>query len=139
MNAVLLAHAAATVGMAGVAWFVNVVHYPLFALVAGDFARYEKIHADRTTVVVAPLMTVEAATALVLVAWKPGWLTGAGLALVAVLWLSTAFIQVPCHRALGRGFDAGVHRRLVRTSWIRTAGWTGRSAIALSLLLSHAT
>ena len=72
MHALTLVHAAATIGMGGVAWFVQVVHYPLFALVGGDFAAYEERHANRTTLVVAPLMTVEAATALVLVAVSPG-------------------------------------------------------------------
>ena len=64
--------------------------------------------------------------------WRRGavW---AGLALLAVIWLSTALVQVPLHRRLQGGFDAAAHRRLVRTNWLRTAAWTLRAALALRL------
>jgi hypothetical protein len=134
VHAVALIHAAATLAMAGVAWFVQVVHYPLFAFVGGDFSAYEERHANRTTFVVGPLMTVEAATALLLLAAWPGALTVTGICLLAIIWLSTAVLQVPCHRLLGRGFDGAVHRRLVATSWLRTAAWTARGGVALALI-----
>jgi hypothetical protein len=134
VDALILAHAASTLAMAGLAWFVQVVHYPLFALVGGDFPTYEAAHADRTALVVGPLMGVEALTAVALVIARPGLLTGAGCALVAALWVSTAAVQVPCHRRLARGFDADVHRRLVASSWFRTGAWSARSAIALALV-----
>ena len=134
MHALALIHAAATLPMAGVAWFVQVVHYPLFALVGGDFPAYEESHANRTTFVVAPLMTAEAGSALLLLAVQPDALTAAGVGLLAVIWLSTAVLQVPCHRRLGRGFDGAIHRRLLATSWLRTAAWTARGGVALALV-----
>jgi hypothetical protein len=134
VHAVALIHAAATLAMVGVAWFVQVVHYPLFAFVGGDFPAYEERHANRTTVVVAPLMTVEAATALLLLATRPGVVTVAGVCLLGLIWISTAALQVPCHRLLGRGFDRGVHDRLLATSWLRTAAWTVRGGLALALV-----
>jgi len=62
MNEVLVvAHAAATLVMVGVIWFVQVVHYPLMARVsASQFAAYEHEHQNRTTFVVAPTMLIEA-------------------------------------------------------------------------------
>lgn len=135
MTALLLVHAGATVAMAGLVWFVQLVHYPLFAHVGRDgFARYELEHTRRTTWLVAPLMLVEAATALALLAADPSALTVAGAALLGVVWLSTALVQVPLHGRLERGFDAGAHRRLVRSNAVRTSAWTGRAAIALALL-----
>ena len=134
VQALLLIHAAATVAMAGIAWFVQVVHYPLFALVGDEFAAYEARHAERTTLVVAPLMTIEALAAVLIVIRAPGVLTAVGLALVALLWLATAVVQVPCHRRLAQGFDAGVHRRLVATNWLRTVAWTARAGLAFWLL-----
>lgn len=134
MHALALIHAAATLAMAGVAWFVQVVHYPLFALVGGDFPAYEERHAHRTSVVVGPLMIVEAATALLLLVARPGVVSLLGICLLALIWLSTAVLQVPCHRLLGRGFDGDVHRRLVATSWLRTAAWTVRGGLALGLV-----
>lgn len=135
MTALLLVHAGATVAMAGLVWFVQLVHYPLFAHVGRDgFARYEAEHTRRTTWLVAPLMLAEAATALVLLAVDPSVLTAVGAVLLGVVWLSTALVQVPLHRRLERGFDADAHRRLVRSNAVRTAAWTGRAAIALALL-----
>lgn len=135
MTALLLAHAGATLAMGGLVWFVQVVHYPLFARVGDQaFPAYEAAHTQRTTRVVAPLMLVEAVTAGALAVAEPGALTLVGLALVVLLWLSTAFVQVPLHRALTAGFAAPVQRRLVATNWARTALWTGRGGIALALL-----
>lgn len=60
----LLAHAAATWAMVGLIWFVQVVHYPLFAAVdAAESPVYARLHQRRTTWVVGPPMLVERATA----------------------------------------------------------------------------
>ena len=137
--AALLVHAAATVGMAGVIWFVQVVHYPLFGSIAPErFADFESAHRRRTTWVVAPLMLAELATAVTLVVRPPRggppWAPPVGLGLLALVWLSTFAVQVPLHETLTRGFDATAHRRLVRTNWLRTAAWTARAALALAML-----
>jgi len=135
VTALVLVHAAATLALVGLVWFVQVVHYPLFARVPGGvFAAYELEHGRRTTRVVAPLMVVEALSAAALVILDPGVLTMVGIVLVAGIWASTFLVQVPCHRRLSRGWDAGAHRRLVRTNWLRTAMWSARGAVALALL-----
>jgi len=131
----LLSHAAATLGMFGVIWFVQVVHYPLMARVgAQGFAAYEREHARRTTFVVAPLMLVELGTGIALAFGLAGggtmrwWI---GLALIALIWISTFALQVPQHARLASGFDADAHSRLEATNWIRTALWTARAGIVL--------
>lgn len=134
MQTVLLIHALVTWFMTGLIWFVQVVHYPLMAAVGSPgFAAYEAAHSRRTTWVVAPVMLAEAATAAVLVAggraFVPGWQSWLGLALVAVIWLSTALAQVPQHRKLGRGFDPRAHARLVSSNRLRVAAWTARSLL----------
>ena len=126
--------------MAGLIWFVQVVHYPLMAHVdRGRFDEYERRHMNLTTWVVAPPMWIELGTAgwLVYALWNTEvhWLTLVGLALVTVNWLSTFVLQMPCHRALSRGFDETPHRRLVQTNWIRTLAWSARAALALYLLM----
>lgn len=136
MTGVLVAQAGATLALVGLVWFVQVVHYPLFARVPGDaFAVYEREHAKRTTWVVAPLMGVEAVCAAVLLAVEPGVLTALGALLVGAIWASTFLVQVPCHRILQRGWDEAAHRRLVRTNWLRTGAWSARGAIAIALLV----
>jgi len=139
MIILIKAHALATLAMAGVIWFVQVVHYPLMARVGQDtFARYASAHSRRTARVVGPLMIIEALTAMALIrfpeAAAPPMLPIIGLGLLMIIWASTFWLQVPCHRRLAQGFDPAVHRRLVRSNWIRTAAWTLRGLLALQLL-----
>lgn len=140
----LLANAGATLFMAGVIWFVQIVHYPLMGSVGREsFASYSESHSRLTSYVVGPPMLVEAATAALLLIIRPpeisfsAALAGAGL--VAVIWLSTALLQVPRHTAFGRGFDRREHRALVATNWLRTAAWTVRGLLVLWMiwLITH--
>jgi hypothetical protein len=137
----LLVHAATTCFMAGLVWFVQVVHYPLYARVGvTTFTAYEQDHVRRTNWVVAPLMGLEALAAGLLLLHPPA---GVDLALVwiaalllAGIWLATFTLQVPRHAALLRSFDPGVHASLVRTNWLRTTSWTIRAALSLVFLVS---
>lgn len=135
----LLFHCAATLSMAGLIWFVQVVHYPLLARVgAGAFGAYEREHTRLTGYIVAPAMVAEALGAIGILAVGQGgkaWpLALLGAALLAVIWLSTALVQVPLHRRLERGFDAAAARRLVATNWVRTLAWSTRAVVAVALV-----
>ncbi len=136
MNYVLLANLSTTLFMVGVIWFVQVVHYPLFSRVGGEgFALYSEVHSRLTTYVVGPPMLAEAATALLLVFRRPVeiplWAALVGLALIGMIWASTALLQVPRHTALGSGFDRAALSGLVLTNWLRTAAWSVRGALVL--------
>ncbi len=127
-----------TVSLFGLIWFVQIVHYPLFARVGQDgFRRYASNHATRTTFVVAPLMLLEMATAAAWLrpAWRPRFISGQealwAFALLGVIWLSTALVQVPLHNRLQRGFTPLFAQRLVATNWVRTVAWSVRTAILL--------
>lgn len=134
-------HLASTLFMLGVIWFVQVVHYPLFAKTGADaFPAYEQAHATLTTWVVATPMLVEATTAGLLLWLRPEGLSNfqcvAGVVLVAVIWLATMRLQVPCHRLLTAAFDAKVHQRLVSTNWLRTTAWSLRGLLVLWMFWS---
>ena len=135
---VLASHAIATLMMGGLIWFVQIVHYPMFANVGAEaFSNYERIHQQRTTRVVGPLMLVELVTAvwIALAGFAAFWPAWIGVGLVGLLWLSTAAVQVPLHRRLSGGYDAAVGRALVRTNWLRTIAWSGRGGLAVWMLL----
>jgi hypothetical protein len=131
-----LAHLGSSLYMVGLIWFVQVVHYPLFASVGSrEFPSYEQRHTALTTWVVAPPMLIEGATAVLLIWFRPTgapeWTVWSGLALLGVSWLSTALIQVPCHELLSKGFEPVVHHRLVSTNWLRTAAWSLHGGLVL--------
>lgn len=132
----LVAQAVSTVVMVGIIWFVQVVHYPMFALVGSrEFPVWQRRNTRRTGYVVGPPMLVELGSATALLIMRGDRLAVTGAVLLAVIWASTALLQVPAHNRLERGFDARVHRRLVRTNWVRTVCWTARGVVALAMWL----
>jgi hypothetical protein len=129
----------ATIALTGVIWLVQIVHYPLFAFVGDEkYKIFHVSHMNWISFVVAPLMIAEALTAILIVFYQPpnanSLVLWFGLILVASIWASTFFLQVPLHERLALGFDAETHHALVSTNWIRTAAWTIRSGICLWLL-----
>jgi hypothetical protein len=127
-----------TLAMFGVILFVQIVHYPLLAKVGNPrFPEYARSHADRTGLVVGPLMLAEMASSIWLAAQPPvaelrgvAWV---GLVLLISIWAVTGLVSVPCHTRLARGFEPSVHRRLVWTNWARTLLWATRAPVALAL------
>lgn len=136
MELVFLGQVGATMAMLGIVWFAQIVHYPLFTQVdPGSFIKYQNFNLFRTVFIVVPLQMIEMGTALLLV-----WKTPAGLLplqvwsnliLIILIWCSTAFLQVPRHYRLTRGFDPKGINFLVSTNWIRTISWSLRSVIVL--------
>ncbi len=125
--------------MVGLIWFVQIVHYPLFGRVGEErFVSYAEAHSRLTSRVVGPPMLLEAATTVTLLFLRPAeipaWAAWVGLVLLAVIWLSTAFLQVPRHTALGEGFDVTAYGFLVTSNWVRTVGWSARGLLALWMI-----
>lgn len=140
LQIVMCCQIASTIMMTGLIWFVQLVHYPLLREVGpSTFPAYELEHMRRTTWIVAPLMSIEAIGAITLVFLieqaQSKMLAFVGLSLIGVIWTSTAWLQVPCHKRLALGFDAHTAARLVSTNWIRTVAWSVRTGIALVMLL----
>lgn len=138
-NLVLLVQAASTLCMVGVIWVIQLVHYPLFAMVAPDrFPEYERSHCDRITWVVGPLMLAEMATT-VLLPWllhsaSERRLAWVGFALLVLIWVVTYTVQVPQHARLSASFDLDLQQKLVQGNWIRTVCWSLRGLVALAIL-----
>lgn len=139
----LVGHLAVTGCLAGLIWYVQVVHYPGFCLVGESFSEYHAAHVRRTTLVVGVLMPLEllGAACLVWLLWGTADQAAAvvGIILIGVIWLSTALLQVPDHHRLERSFSRKVALRLVRTNWIRTGAWSARLLLAGYLVLAGLT
>lgn len=139
LKLVVLANLASTFFMVGLIWFVQVVHYPLFARVGRDvFAAYESSHSQLTSLVVIPPMLIELVTTGMLLMMRPVGLklseAIAGALLLVVVWGATFLLQVPRHGQLAMGFDQVAHHALVATNWLRTIAWTLRGVIWLIFL-----
>lgn len=142
MQTILLTNFAATWFLVGLIWIIQIVHYPLFANVGQQqFELYSNKHQMLITFIVGPVMVAEILTAIILAWYAPcpeltTWFR-IGLMLVILIWLSTAFIQVPQHsRLTNSGYDHATIKALVNWNWIRTIAWTARGAILL-IVLNH--
>lgn len=138
MTALVLAHMAATWAMVGFAWTIQILHYPLMRTVPLDaFPGFEKAHQRRVISVIAifgPIEVITAAAVWLAVEAVPRWMSlGSGLLLVGV-WASTGLFFAPLHGRLASGFDPALHRRLVRSNWLRTVAWTARGAAAAAMV-----
>ena len=137
---VLTVHLVSACIMVGVIWFVQLVHYPLLAVVPVESAKQvaEK-HQKWTGIVVGPPMAVEGVSTLILWANTPAgvwwWLTWANGACLAVALLCTIFLSVPRHARMVEAPDAQVGKELVLTNWPRTIAWTMCGLLAAVMLL----
>lgn len=136
-----LANLAVALFLTGLTWTVQVVHYPLFALVGTDgWTAYEASHRTRITVVVAAPMLAGVALAAWLLAAGEGDTTLRTLnAVFAVMpFVATFTHAVPRHEELTRAWDDAAHAALVRVNWLRTVTWTAQAVVALLLVRSLA-
>lgn len=138
---ILLVNLVATLFMVGLIWMVQIVHYPLFDDIGEqNFASYQQRHQNRISYIVGPVMLIELATAILLLWYPIAGLSKStvlvGIGLIAVIWMSTAFLQVPCHGKLVKAFDPAAYTLLVNSNWIRTIGWTARGVLATWMLAS---
>lgn len=138
--ALLLTHTAAAWLMVGFIWTVQVLHYPLFALVGpDDFPRYEAAHNARFALVAAPatLVVLAATVGLYLVRDRPLPLAAlvTSTALLVVIIVSTVAFQAPAHTRLAGGFDPAVLAGLVAGNWVRTAAWTAVAGVDIWALV----
>lgn len=136
-----VAQVVGSVGMFGVIWMVQIVHYPLMRFVSGpEFARFETAHRVRISWVVGPLMAIEGVCVLAFLfappAGLPGWLPWAGAVAEAIAIGTTVFVSAPLHERLNTHFDPATLDRLIATNWIRTAAWTVRAALAIAMLVA---
>lgn len=142
-----MVNAVATLFMVGVAWFVQVVHYPLFRSVGRDaFPEYHEEHSARTSLVVVVPMITELVSSVWLAIDPP--LTGsgepltglaiAGAALAALTWLITFAGAVPAHSRMEGGFDPSSHQSLMQSNLARTIVWTGHGVVVVWLLAQAA-
>jgi len=135
----LWSHAAATTGLAGLIWVVQVVVYPSFRA-SGPGPMWPAVHADHTrrmAVVVSVPWAVQGLTLAALLLRRPDGaplplllLTGV---LAAITVAVTVLSSVPLHTRLAAGYDDDLARRLVATNWLRTAAWTAGAGCALAL------
>ena len=142
-STVVILNAVATWAMVGVIWIVQLVHYPLLALVGTDRSVDVAVRHQRAiSFVVGPPMAVEGVTSLVLLVSRPDsvplWMPWAGAVSLGIALLCTVLLSVPRHARMAAAPDAEVGAELVRTNWPRTIAWSAHGIICLAMLFAIA-
>ena len=136
----LAAQLISTLCMLGIVSFVHVVQYPMLALVPSPGREeFERRYCNRAGLIIAPLMIVEAFSALyftIASAFKFSSISMFGLVLVALIWAITFGISVPAHQRLITSWDDAVHRRLLFSNLLRVILWMLRAGVALICLIA---
>ena len=119
----------------GIMLFLQVVHYPLYKKIKEGFVDYERSYMGRAALLIAPLMLVEAITAILLIGVAPGGilttLAGANLIVLLLIWLSTFLFQLNQHQKLSIRFSDKVLKGLIHRNWIRTLLWIIKGGIMI--------
>ncbi len=137
MNLILAIHAFSCWFMLGVIWVIQILVYPNFLLVGrDDFQRLHRLHTNRITWIVAPIMLVELVSGAWLFYLYQTPLFLGNLISVMCVWALTAFVNVPTHNNLRFELEAS-KKKLVRRNWPRTLIWTLRSLFLVWIVYSQ--
>ena len=120
--------------MVGVIWVIQLLHYPSFHFIYDQkYIEFQHFHMQRISFIVVPVMLIELASALLLAYFFESSLTIILLALVLGIWAITFIFFTNMHQKLTDGYDHSIVDRLVQINWSRTALWSLRLIILLSI------
>jgi hypothetical protein len=120
---------------AGIAWLLQMMHYPLFAEIGGrEFHDYHRRHARLSHWVVQGPQLLALVAAGLLIGWKPWGITDTflylNLSLILLGYLSRFFLIRPMHRHLSQhGYANWTIKRLALLQWLPTLLWTASAGI----------
>ena len=120
--------------MVGVIWVIQLLHYPSFHFINDQkYIEFQHFHMQRISIIVIPAMLIELASALLLAYFFESSLTIILLALVMGIWAITLIFFTNMHQKLTDGYNHSIVNRLVQINWYRTALWSLRLIILLSI------
>ena len=120
--------------MVGVIWVIQLLHYPSFHFInEKKYIEFQHFHMRRISFIVIPVMLIELASALLLSYFFRSSLTIILLAILLGIWGITFIFFTNMHQKLTNGYDRANVDSLVKINWSRTALWSLRLIILLSI------
>lgn len=124
--------------MIGIIWFMQLVHYPLYAKIKEGFIEYEKSQIRRVSFLVGPIMLIEAITSIVLVGVAPTGiqtiLAALSLIILIFIWISTLLFLMGQHQKLSIRFSKKILHVLIISNWIRAILWTIKGLLIIFMI-----
>lgn len=115
--------------MTGVAWFVQLVHYPTLAQLSREqYQQYNETHFKPTTFITFPTMLLELISGAWILLDNPpdGMLLwfALNLIMIVIIWISTMVVQVPLHFKIAKDPSKKSIMKLIQSNWLRTILWS---------------
>ena len=108
------------------------VSYPLFLKVnEKHFAAYHQSYTFYISIIVMPAMVVELFLSINQIIHSVDYFSVLNIVIIAMIWMSTFFIQVPIHNKIAFKYDKKLITKLITTNWIRTYAWTCKLFICI--------
>ena len=122
--------------MVGVIWIMQIVHYPAFKYIRNsDYHVFQEFHMRRISFIVIPAMLAEIVTGSIILYLKIHLciLFKISFVFLILIWISTGLVFSKIHNDLLKGFKNDIGEKLVQFNWIRTALWSLRLILLLSI------
>lgn len=136
---IFIIHLVSSFMMIGIIWLVQIINYPLFALVPEQFFKeYHKKHLTRSQWIIVPLMLIELLSGFLLLFWYipqvSYWLYLLNFFLIFLVWIETFLIQAPKHNQLQASHSQKSIEQLVNLNWLRTITWSLHGLVLIKIL-----
>ena len=133
--AILILNLIISAVLTGVILITQIVNYPLFKYVKGEFSPFHKQYVKWIGFVVAPIMITELViVSIMLIQDWDNILIQLIAILLFIIWLSTFFIQVPIHNELSLSNKKNLNL-LIYSNWIRTICWVLKLLISTIIII----
>ena len=120
--------------MVGIIWVIQLLHYPAFHFINDQiYIEFQHFHMQRISFIVIPAMLIELASALLLAYFFRSSQTIILLVLLFGIWAITFIFFTNMHQKLTNGYNQSTVDRLIKINWYRTALWSLRLIILLSI------
>ncbi len=113
-------------GLVVLIWMTQLIVYPSFEYFQEvDLRRWHKIYTSKISLLVLPLMLIQAVLYAYRFVFNFEWLDLFILVLLVAVWINTFFYAIPLHGKITEGKEVlRSARHLVRVNWYRTFLWT---------------
>jgi hypothetical protein len=123
-----------TSAMVGIIWVIQLLHYPSFHFINEmKYVEFQHFHMTRISFIVIPVMFLELTSAILLGYFFRSILTIILIIILVGIWGVTFIFFTNIHQDLTKGYDSNIVNWLVKINWCRTALWSLRLIILLSI------
>jgi len=135
----LLINLLSTILIAGILWFVQLVHYPLFnEIPAKNFINYGYYHSRKVSGIIKPLFIVDFTTLILLLILLGSNLSTnlmiVNVTIFIITIVLTQIIFIPIHQKLSKSPNSQTISQLIRLNWIRTLIWSLKVVFMLIII-----